>query len=226
MGGIQIDKFSRVVKVAGAPKETAQLGGGNPVLGLYAAGETAGGVHGHNRLGGSGLLGAVVFGRKAGFSASKFLFDQLSSQTAHKRAGALAGQLFQSVNISSSPSGITVQLGFDGSSPASASAASSSAESSSPAAAPSVPAPAPAAPAALKEYTLDEIAKHNSESDCWVAVNGQVLDATSFLSKHPGGKQAILLYSGKDATEEFNMMHKPDVVQKYAPEIIIGTLKK
>jgi len=52
------------------------------------------------------------------------------------------------------------------------------------------------------------------------------LNATSFLPKHPGGKQAILLYSGKDATEEFNMMHKPDVVQKYAPEIVIGTLKK
>jgi hypothetical protein len=40
-----------------------------------------------------------------------------------------------------------------------------------------------------------------------------------------GGKQAILLYAGKDATEEFNMLHKPDVVEKYAPEIVIGTYK-
>jgi len=29
---------------------------------------------------------------------------------------------------------------------------------------------------------------------------------TKFLSKHPGGKPAIMLYAGKDATEEFNMV--------------------
>lgn len=130
MGGVQIDKYARVVKAAGAPKETAELGGGNPILGLYAGGEVAGGVHGHNRLGGSGLLGAVVFGRKAGFSACRYLFDQLASANAHKRAGALAGQLFQSVNISSSPNGITVQLGFDGSAPSAASVSSESAPAS------------------------------------------------------------------------------------------------
>jgi cytochrome b involved in lipid metabolism len=42
---------------------------------------------------------------------------------------------------------------------------------------------------------------------------------------HPGGKKAILIYAGRDATEEFNMMHKRDVVEKYAPEIIIGIHK-
>ena len=36
------------------------------VPGLFAAGEVAGGVHGANRLGGSSLLGCVVFGRVAG----------------------------------------------------------------------------------------------------------------------------------------------------------------
>jgi succinate dehydrogenase/fumarate reductase flavoprotein subunit len=37
---------------------------------LYAAGETAGGVHGANRLGGNGLSEALVFGRIAGKEAS------------------------------------------------------------------------------------------------------------------------------------------------------------
>lgn len=32
-----------------------------------------------------------------------------------------------------------------------------------------------------KEYTLEEVKKHNSKDDCWVVVNGQVLDATKFL---------------------------------------------
>jgi hypothetical protein len=35
-----------------------------------------------------------------------------------------------------------------------------------------------------------------------------------------------MIYAGRDATEEFNMMHKPDVIEKYAPEVVIGTLKK
>ena len=57
-------------------------------------------------------------------------------------------------------------------------------------------------------------------------VNGQVLDVTSFLSDHPGGAQAILAYAGRDATEQFNMLHKPDVVDKYAPNCIIGVVDK
>ena len=51
-------------------------------------------------------------------------------------------------------------------------------------------------------------------------------NATSFLGDHPGGKGAIMLYAGKDATAEFNMLHKPDVVDKYAPEIIIGKIDR
>lgn len=53
MGGIKIDTSGQVLKKSG-----------RPVLGLYAAGEVTGGVHGANRLGGSSLLECVVFGRK------------------------------------------------------------------------------------------------------------------------------------------------------------------
>merc|ERR1712061_419696 len=73
-------------------------------------------------------------------------------------------------------------------------------------------------------YTLDEVAKHTSKSDCWVVVNGQVLDVTSFLAEHPGGELAILTFAGKDASEEFNMIHPPDVIPKYAPHAVIGKL--
>ncbi|MGG7574769.1 L-aspartate oxidase [Streptomyces sirii] len=40
------------------------------VPGLYAAGETAGGIHGANRLGGNGLSECLVFGRIAGRNAA------------------------------------------------------------------------------------------------------------------------------------------------------------
>jgi len=71
-------------------------------------------------------------------------------------------------------------------------------------------------------YPMEEVAKHNTKADCWVVVAGQVLDVTKFLSEHPGGELAILTFAGKDATEEFNMIHPPDVIGKYAPDSIIG----
>ena len=38
----------------------------------------------------------------------------------------------------------------------------------------------------MKEYTAADVAKHSTEKDCWVIVNGQVLDVTDFLADHPG----------------------------------------
>merc|ERR1711953_102861 len=73
-------------------------------------------------------------------------------------------------------------------------------------------------------YTMDEVAKHTTKTDCWVVVSGQVLDVTKFLGEHPGGELAILTFAGKDATEEFNMIHPPDVIGKYAPDAVIGEL--
>ena len=45
--------------------------GKTPVEGLWAAGETAGGIHGGNRIGGSALSSALVYGRRAGKSAAQ-----------------------------------------------------------------------------------------------------------------------------------------------------------
>merc|ERR1719183_1352968 len=73
-------------------------------------------------------------------------------------------------------------------------------------------------------YTLAEVAKHTVKGDCWVVVAGQVLNVSNFLSQHPGGELAILTFAGKDATEEFNMIHPPDVIPKYAPDAIIGVV--
>ena len=55
MGGIRVDA------------ETAQ----SNVPGLFAAGEAAAGLHGANRLGGNSLSDLLVFGRRAGLSASE-----------------------------------------------------------------------------------------------------------------------------------------------------------
>ena len=44
--------------------------GMTPVDGLFAAGETAGGIHGGNRIGGSALSASLVYGRRAGKKAT------------------------------------------------------------------------------------------------------------------------------------------------------------
>ncbi len=49
------------------------IDGRTPVDGLFAAGETAGGIHGGNRIGGSALSSALVFGRRAGRRAAKLV---------------------------------------------------------------------------------------------------------------------------------------------------------
>merc|ERR1712050_819084 len=81
---------------------------------------------------------------------------------------------------------------------------------------------APALPPGMSAYTKEEVAKHTTKTDCWVILEDKVLNVTNFLSQHPGGELAILTFAGKDATEEFNMIHPPDVVGKYAPDAIIG----
>ena len=60
-------------------------------------------------------------------------------------------------------------------------------------------------------------------SACWAVVDGEVLIVTSFLSEHQGEELAILTFAGRDASE-FNMIHPPDVIPKYAPGAVVGVL--
>merc|ERR550537_1839827 len=85
---------------------------------------------------------------------------------------------------------------------------------------------APAAAPAGGGISLEEVAKHTTKTDCWVVVAGDVLNVTKFLPDHPGGELAILTFAGKDATAEFNMIHPPDVIGKYAPDAVIGALSE
>merc|ERR1719401_891106 len=73
-------------------------------------------------------------------------------------------------------------------------------------------------------YTMEEVQKHVTKGDCWVVLHGEVLNVSNFLSQHPGGELAILTFAGKDATAEFDMIHPPDVIEKYAPDSVIGAL--
>jgi cytochrome b involved in lipid metabolism len=59
---------------------------------------------------------------------------------------------------------------------------------------------------ATTTYTLADVSKHATKSDCWTAVNGGVYDLTSFIPNHPGG-EVIVAVCGKDGTADFEGQH-------------------
>ena len=64
----------------------------------------------------------------------------------------------------------------------------------------------------LPAITMDELAKHNTAEDAWVLIDGVVYNVTKFLPLHPGGRQVLLSSCGRDATEDFKMMHTERVL--------------
>jgi cytochrome b involved in lipid metabolism len=52
-----------------------------------------------------------------------------------------------------------------------------------------------------------EIRTHNSKSDCWSIVNGNVYNLTSYVSSHPGGQSVIANICGKDGSSAFTNQH-------------------
>jgi predicted heme/steroid binding protein len=230
MGGLHCNTDAQCLSATGA------------IPGLFACGEVVGGVHGEQRLGGSSLLDCVVFGRVAGRSVSKYLLNEFVSS-----GGGSGGSASIRLSIAPSNTPVTIDVSVGGAQKSTQSQEPPAHQGSTkepgdwavdqptsrdgkgtpaPSAAPAAPSATPAASNGVKTYTAAEVAKHNNEQDCWVIVNGEVLNVTKFLPDHPGGKKAILLYAGRDASEEFNMLHEKNVVVKYAPDAVIGKFKE
>lgn len=49
-------------------------------------------------------------------------------------------------------------------------------------------------------FTREDIRLHNKEDDAWIIHAGYVYDITSFLERHPGGKDILIDNLGKDVT--------------------------
>jgi cytochrome b involved in lipid metabolism len=47
------------------------------------------------------------------------------------------------------------------------------------------------------------VAQHNTELDCWTAVDGRVYNIAPFVHQHPGGRK-ILQAAGIDGSEIFS----------------------
>eukprot|EP00937_MAST-01D_sp_MAST-1D-sp2_P005932 g5932.t1 len=81
-----------------------------------------------------------------------------------------------------------------------------------------------------EEITLAEVAKHNTQDDCWVVLgepgSKQVYDVTKFLDDHPGGPEIVLDKAGEDAHSEFeDIGHSMDARDMLKP-LLKGKLKE
>jgi flavocytochrome c len=225
MGGMEINDKAEVL----GPEH-------KPFQALYACGELAGGVHGANRLGGSSLLGCVVYGRVAGASASQYLFKKLTAGGATGASQRL-GQVSLHIDPNT-PGKVSIEWGSGGSGASTSVGNSTTDSQAQKSAAPVIDANKSQDAGKKKdtndisnfkvpekEYSLEEVAKHNKKDDLWIAVKGIVMDVTNWLDEHPGGPQALFSHMGKDASEEFEMLHDDEVIPKYAADICIGRVK-
>merc|ERR1719495_67408 len=76
----------------------------------------------------------------------------------------------------------------------------------------------------LKEFSLDEIKKHNKEGDLWLIVGNRVLDVSKF-EDHPGGPDVLEGVGGEDASEEFDQIAHSNAAIKQTEDWRIGKVK-
>ena len=88
-----------------------------------------------------------------------------------------------------------------------------------------------------KTFTLNEVASHNSRTDCWTIISGQVYELTDFINRHPGGDE-VLRACGTDATTLFTSRTTKDgqsigsgtphsqAAQEQLDQLKLGTLAK
>lgn len=82
---------------------------------------------------------------------------------------------------------------------------------------------------AERTYTLQDIARHHTVDDCWMAIAGQVYDFSQFIPEHPAPVATMAAWCGKEATpgmktKGYGNDHSP-AAWAMAETYRIGTLK-
>jgi cytochrome b involved in lipid metabolism len=79
-----------------------------------------------------------------------------------------------------------------------------------------------------RRVSLEELQRHNSLTDCWMAIEGGVYDFTGYIPAHPTAPDVMTDWCGKEATEAFNTKgygspHSP-AARAMLPGFLVGKL--
>lgn len=75
--------------------------------------------------------------------------------------------------------------------------------------------------------STQEISKHNSPEDCWLVIEDNVWDVSSYINDHPGGAALLLKFAGRDATKGYLEIHTSlTVTSNLDPQCLRGTLDR
>ncbi|OWP05011.1 hypothetical protein B2J93_581 [Marssonina coronariae] len=69
----------------------------------------------------------------------------------------------------------------------------------------------------MAAISVKEVSHHNTPEDLWIIVNDNIYDLTEFAPNHPGGAAIIHHYAGRDASDAYNKIHPPSLIQISLP---------
>jgi len=82
----------------------------------------------------------------------------------------------------------------------------------------------------ISVYSLKDLAEHNQQVDCWMAINGQVYDLTTYLPQHPTTLLLILPSCGTEASHAYDTKNRGRTHSDVADELLkqhqIGVLSQ
>ncbi|XP_074646344.1 cytochrome b5-like [Tubulanus polymorphus] len=76
----------------------------------------------------------------------------------------------------------------------------------------------------LKQFTLEEVKKHNDSRSCWIVIHDIVYDVTKFLEEHPGGEEVLLEQAGSFGTEPFEDVGHSTDARELMKDFVIGEI--
>lgn len=78
-----------------------------------------------------------------------------------------------------------------------------------------------------RQFSVEEIAKHNKADNLWLVIDKKVYDVTAFANDHPGGVDALLGNAGSSeqkVTENFNGVEHSDGAKQKLATFLIGSV--
>jgi cytochrome b involved in lipid metabolism len=75
-----------------------------------------------------------------------------------------------------------------------------------------------------RQITKEELSKHNTARDLWLAIHNKVYDVTKFVEEHPGGEEVLLEQAGNYATEPFEDVGHSTDARELIKQYEIGEL--